>query len=258
MKWVLMNAALTIVASAMAQTPQERGYAIASEFARRDSGWGDVTAELTMILRTPRGRERSRTMTVQVLEVPGDGDKTKLVFRRPRDLEGTTLLTFTHLTRRDDQWLFMPSLRRVKRVAANRRSASFMGSEFAYEDVGSQELEKYEYGFVRADQIDGAEVLVVERTPVDDNSGYARQFVWYDASHYNIRRIDYEDRSGRPLKTLYLRGYRQYNDRFWRPDEMMMVNHQTGASTLLQWRNYRIGTGLDHEDFEPTRLEGTS
>jgi outer membrane lipoprotein-sorting protein len=239
---------------APAQTPEERGLAIAREVERRAAGYSDYTAHLTMVLRSRDGKERKREMRVRGLAVDGDGDRTLVIFDSPRDLRGTALLTFSHVPRSDDQWLYLPALKRVKRIAASSRSSSFMGSEFAYEDIASQEVEKFTYRYLRDDALDDAETFVVERYPADSHSGYSRQVVWVDKEEYRPLRIDYYERSGELLKTLALNGYRRYAGKYWRPDEMTMVNQRTGRTTTLMWSEYVFDTGLSMRDFSPKRL----
>ncbi|HHL40248.1 MAG TPA: outer membrane lipoprotein-sorting protein [Deltaproteobacteria bacterium] len=237
-----------------AETPQEKGLAIAVEADRRDSGFGDFTAEMRMILRNRHGQESVRLLSVRTLEVEGDGDKSLIVFQSPRDVKGTALLSFSHKSGPDDQWLYLPALKRVKRISSANKSGSFMGSEFAYEDIASQEVEKYTYRYVGDDSYEGVDCFVIERYPVDPDSGYTRQVVWLDKDEYRVRKIDYYDRKKALLKTLTFKGYRLYIDRYWRADEMYMVNHQTGKSTRLLWSGYRFRTGLGPGDFTRNSL----
>ena len=129
-----------------------------------------------------------------------------------------------------------------------------MGSEFAYEDLASQEVEKYEYKYLRDETLDGDACFVVERLPVDKKSGYSREVTWYDQSEYRLRRVDYYDRKGELLKSLNLTGYQKYLQRYWRPNEMLMTNHQTQKSTLLQFSNYQFRVGLMDKDFSQSAL----
>ena len=245
----------TQTAAIAAGSPEEIGLAIAAEADRRDDGFGDFTADLSMILRNRHGEESTREMRSSTLEVSGDGDKTMVVFDRPRDIKGTALLTFTHSVGADDQWLYLPALKRVKRIASNNKSGPFMGSEFAYEDIASQEIAKYTYRYLRDETLDGIETLVVERYPVDPKSGYTRQIVWYDKEEFRVQRIDFYDRKDELLKTLTYVGYQRYLDQYWRPDEMHMVNHQTGKSTTLTWRDYSFANGLSERDFDRNSLK---
>jgi hypothetical protein len=235
---------------------EEKGLAIAREADRRDRGFGDNTAEMLMILKNKHGQESKRELRVRTLEVDGDGDKSLTIFDTPRDVSGTAFLTFTHKVGDDDQWLYLPALKRVKRISSRNKSGSFMGSEFAYEDISSQEVEKYTYKWIRDEAYDGKECFVIERYPVDKkNSGYTRQVVWIDKAEYRECKIDYYDRKSSLLKTLTIKGYKQYLDRYWRADEMGMVNHQTGKSTRLVWSNYSFRTGLKDGDFNKNSLK---
>ena len=90
-------------------------------------------------MKNRQGEESSRYIKNKTLEVENDGDKSLSIFERPRDVKGTALLNFTHKTGTDDQWLYLPALKRVKRISSANKSGSFMGSEFAFEDITSQE-----------------------------------------------------------------------------------------------------------------------
>ena len=139
------------LAQALAQEEalEDKGLRIAREASARNDGFRDFTAELTMVLRDRQGRESVRQMRFKVLEVPEDGDKSLFVFDQPRDVRGTALLTHAHINAQDDQWLYLPALKRVKRINAAKRSGSFMGSEFSYEDMSSLEVEEYIYKYLR-------------------------------------------------------------------------------------------------------------
>jgi hypothetical protein len=240
---------------AHADTPEEKGRAIAVEADRRDQGWGDYAVNLEMVLKNRHGEESRRKIRVSSLEVATDGDKGLTVFDEPADVKGTALLTFSHKRADDDQWLYLPALARVKRITSANKSGSFMGSEFAYEDIGSQEVEKYTYKYLRDEVIDGKPCFVMERYPVGTTSGYTREVLWIDQEQYRAWKIEYYDRKQSLLKTLTWSGYRQHLGKFWRADEMFMQNHQTGKSTLLRWSNYRFRVGLKDADFNEASLK---
>lgn len=130
-----------------------------------------------------------------------------------------------------------------------------MGSEFAYEDVTSQEVEKYSYKWIRDEEYQGEKCFVVERYPVYKNSGYTRQVVWLDQKDYKILRIEFYDRKNAPLKTLTQTDFKQYIGQYWYPHKMFMQNHQTGKSTLLTWSDYKFRTGLSDKDFNKNSLK---
>ncbi|HHJ14812.1 MAG TPA: outer membrane lipoprotein-sorting protein [Gammaproteobacteria bacterium] len=235
----------------------QKGLEIAREADRRDRGFHDSTATMRMVLRNRQGKESVREIRVKTLEQENDGDKSLTIFDSPSDVKGTKFLSFTHKTGPDDQWLYLPALKRVKRISSRNKSGPFMGSEFAYEDISSQEVEKYTYKYLRDEACGegGLECFVIERYPVDPNSGYTRQVVWIDKQEYRPWKIEFYDRKNARLKTLTFSNYKQYLGRYWRALDMNMENHQTGKSTHLSWSDYRFQTGLTERDFDRSALK---
>lgn len=247
--------ALLILAPAVpAETPEEKGLAIAVEADLRDDGFGDTKSLMQMTLRNRHGDTTSRSMRSRALEQESDGDKSLIIFDDPKDVQGTAFLTFTHKVEQDDQWLYLPALKRVKRISSSNKSGPFMGSEFAYEDLASQEVEKYEYKYIGEESFDGRDHFIIERFPVDKKSGYTRQQVWIDQEEYRVWKVDFYDRKKSLLKTLTMKDYKQYLDKHWRPVQMDMVNHQTGKSTTLMWSDYQFQNGYEDADFNRNSL----
>ena len=244
------------IAHALAQeeTPEDKGLRIAQEASARNDGFGDFTAEMTMVLRDRQGRESVRQMRFKVLEVPEDGDKSLFVFDQPRDVRGTALLTHAHINAQDDQWLYLPALKRVKRINAAKRSGSFMGSEFSYEDMSSLEVEEYTYKYLRDEPCGELTCTVIEQVPLDKKSGYSLKVVWQDTVELRTWKMELYDRKGSHLKTLTLANYQQFLDRYWRAGEQTMVNHLTGASTVLKWSDFQFRTNLEDGEFTQTAL----
>ena len=243
---------------AMAQSDAEKGLEIATAADKYDVGFGSSSTKLTMILTNKHGQESTRYMSNQTLELTADGDKSLIVFDSPRDVKGTATLTFTHKDGPDDQWLYLPAIKRVKRISSDNKSGPFMGSEFAYEDLSSQEVEKYVYKFVNEAKTDGIDSYVIERDPVDPKSGYARQLVWFNKDNYRLEKIEYYDRKNSLLKTLVYGNYNVYKEKHWRAGEMIMTNHQTGKSTKLIFSDYNFDVNLKAEDFSQNSLKRAS
>ena len=238
-----------------ADSAEEAGLKIVTEARERQKGFGNFTASLNMILRNKRGQESKREVRLKIIEVEGDGDRTLFVFDRPRDVKGTAFLVHAHKDEPDEQWLYLPALKRVKRISSSNRSGSFMGSEFSYEDLGAAEVEKYTHRFLRDEPCGDLECSVIERIPVDEDSGYSRQLVWLDREELRTTQIQFFDRRDEHLKTMIVEGFQKYLDRFWRSSEVTMTNHLTGKSTVLLWSDYEFGTDLDLGDFTKTALK---
>jgi hypothetical protein len=245
-------------AHALAETVEQKGHRIAKSAEARDRGFRDSAVRGHMILKNRSGQESRRDFHSMTLEVDDGGDKSVIVFDRPRDIYKTALLTHAHKSRPDDQWLYLPALKRVKRISSARRSASFVGSEFAYEDMSRQPVEKFTYRWLRDEPCPGATVLIChvnERRPTSRDSGYRRQVVWLDIEQFRLFKIDYYDRKLALLKTLTARDHKLHQTRFWRPGRVHMSNHQNGKSTLLIWREYQFGNGLTDLDFTKRALQ---
>lgn len=254
---IALAATLMLAAPGAAESPEDKGTRIAEEMDARDSGFGDSSARLEMILADQDGRRAVRRLRIDTLEIdqPGEGDRTLIVFDAPRDIAGTALLTHTRITAADDQWLYLPALRRVRRIASANKSGPFVGSEFTYEDLLAQDAAKYRHRWLRDEPCDEQSCFVVERVPVYEHSGYTKQVVWIDTEHYRPMKIEYFDRRAEHAKTLVLSDYRLYREKFWRAHDMLMVNHQTGKSTRLSFHDYAFGAGLADADFTAQRLE---
>lgn len=239
-----------------AMTPDEKGYALAAEHKRVDTGWLDISADAHMTLKNKQGQEAERKFHFKIMEIVNDGNKMLVVFDSPRDIKGTALSTFSHKDRNDDQWLFLPELKRVKRISSENRSGSFVGTEFAYEDITSEELERYTYKYLRDEVQAGKDCYVVERFPVDkENTGYTRAILWFDKATYLTLKMDFYDRKNVLLKTLLLKDYHEYLGIFYRPHLEIMTNHQTGKSTHLAWSNFKWRNGVKDNEFDKNSLK---
>jgi len=252
---IFIVSALLIPMTSQAETAEEKGLAIAMEYDKRDSGFLDLTAKMTMTLRNRQGDETTRFIKFKTLEVPGDGDKSMSIFNTPADIKGTAMLTFSHKLDPDDQWLYLPALKRVKRISSKNKSGPFMGSEFAFEDLGSQEYEKYAHKYLRDEVIDGMDCFAVERVPQYKYTGYTRQEVWFDKKEYRLIKIVFYDRKNSLLKTLTYTDYNKYIDQYWRAGKMYVENHQTQKSTTLLWDDIVFKTGLSKRDFDKNSLK---
>ena len=232
----------------------ERGQSIAEEADRRANHKVEtLSAQATMTLQQKNGRSSVREMDMRVLA--GDqGDRTRIDLTDPADLAGTVLITHSHTDRVEDQWLYLPAVRRVRRLSGGGRAGSFLGSEFAYEDFAPQEVTRFEHQYLRDDQIDSQDVFVVERIPLDKQSGYARQILWVDQAEYRLLRVDYHDRRDKHFKTLTNSEFELIDETYWRPKLSIMRHLASERTTHLAWRNFQFNQGLDSELFEAGEL----
>ena len=241
--------------SSTAAASPEKGLEIATELDKRDTGFKDSTSTMVMVLSDQHGQSTQRAIGNRTLEGSSEGDLSLVIFDSPGDVRGTAFLSHTKKAGSDDQWLFLPALKRVKRIASSNKAGPFMGSEFAYEDIASQEVEKYTYNYLRDEKVNGLDCFLVEYDPVDRKSGYSRQLVWIDKKEYRLQKIEFYDRKNSLLKTLSYANYNKFLGKYWRADTLSMENHQTGKKTQLQFSDWAFQTGLTEKDFQKNALK---
>ena len=238
---------------ALASNSVSQGEDIARKADQKLRGYGDSEVELTMELMGPSGQTATRLLRVQSLETDA-GEYTLMTFDTPRDVAGTSLLSHNYRSREDQQWLYLPAIRRVKQIGARDKSGPFMGSEFAYEDIVTPFYEKFTYRLEGEESCPAGQCRVVERIPKDTYSGYTRQRVWIGQSHHLIHKIEYFDRRNTLLKTYTASDFIQHNGAHWRPATMLMVNHQNERQTRLTWSDFHFDKGLGERDFSQNAL----
>lgn len=233
-----------------------QGEAIAREADRRDKGFMDSITRVEMVLTDKTGNEARRTLTIKTLQsqIDGVGDKNMVVFHAPLDLQGTALLTHSGVENEDRQWLYLPTLKRVKRVSSSNRAGSFVASEFSYEDMMHLQVEHYKHRYLDTVRCGDLKCFKLERTPRAEDSGYKRQIAYIDSLHYRVHRIDYFNRQNNHIKTLYATNWRVYKNMFWRAANTSMVNHQTGKTTHLIWGDFSFRNGFASTEFSRTAM----
>ena len=250
----LIAASLMLAGLAVAETAEQKGLRLAAPASDRNDGYRDISSAGQMILQTASGQKAERRFDASWIATPGGGSRSLLIFRWPGDIRNTSLLTHVYKGKNDDQWLFLPAMERVRRISGSGRSGSFVGSEFAFEDMVDQEVDKFRHTWIADERCPGGgNCHVIDRVPVT-RSGYSRQRIWLDTGELRLQQVMYFDRRGAHLKTLSLAGYKKYKGRFWRAARMDMVNHLTGARTRLTWDGYRFDQGLNPNAFTVNAL----
>lgn len=246
----------SLTASSIYLFGQDKGLEIAQKAKNADAGFENYEVETKMVLTNKNGQTTTNLLTNKTLEMKGDGERSLISFNSPKDVKGTKTLTFTHRDKEDDQWIFLPSVARVKRLASANKSGPFMGSEFAFEDLTSFEVEKFTYKYVKDEVVSGEKLVVIEQYPKDPKSGYAKKIVYYNLDkNYRVEKIEYFDRKAASLKTLQFENYKLYLNKYWKADLLVMTNHQNGKKTELYFTNYRFKTALKPSDLTEENLK---
>lgn len=234
--------------------PAAEGLAIAKRCEAANDGFGSEEASLEMVLINASGDRVQRKLDMKTIEVDGEGDRSMLTFLWPPDIKGTKLLTHTRRGKSDQQWLYLSAMRRVKRISSRSQSGAFMGSEFAFEDLGGQEVSKYTWSLDGEESLGGRKVWRLTRVPTSSRSGYSKQVVWMDQQYKQPIKIDFYDRKQSLLKTLTAKGFARQG-KWWRPSALEMVNHQTHKKSVLEWAERELEADLDEDEFDKDALE---
>lgn len=256
-----MPAFLTIFTAtihlAHGEDASQKGERLARQYEKANEGFKAESSAMELILIDAYNQQVTRELDGKVLEVPGDGDRSLSIFKSPLDVKGTKMLTHSHKQGDDDQWLYLPSAKRVKRISSSNKSGSFMGSEFSYEDLGSQEPEKFSYKWLREEKMGKRKVDVVERVS-KDKSGYSKQVMWMVDEINNPAKVEYYDRRGELLKVATFEGYKKYKvggKTMFRASSIKMDNVQTKKKSIFTWKTRDLGVSLDSGEFEQRSLK---
>ncbi len=250
-----MNVAL-LVGLLLANTPEEKGREIAQQLNAKNAGYKDLGGQVEMVLKDADGAEAKRGFSLKVLERPSatEGDRSLIVFDNPADVKGTAVLSHAKIDGEDEQWLFLPSAHRTKRISSSNRTGAFAGSEFSFEDLTGNDGRKYDWKFLGNAACGEKQCLLVETVPKDPASAYSRRVLIIEEGELRVVSIAFFDRKGTKLKTLEYGDYQKLNERFWRAQRWTMVNHQSGKSTTLRFVAMRLQNGFSANDFATGKL----
>lgn len=209
--------------------------------------------EQEMILIDKSGREEVRALKNYVKEVEEDVNRTLIVFLSPADIKGTALLTWQHKDGDDDQWLYFPARGKMQRIAKGGKKNYFMGTDFTYEDMQSEELDDYTYTILRDEAIDGSSCYVIESVPANEKkqreSGYSKRIIWITKDHYTASKVEFYDRRDKLIKTQINREWVNVTGPIWRPQKMLMENHKARHKTKVSVIKRELNQKIDDQTF---------
>lgn len=218
----------------------------------------DEKDSVSMTIMSPRGEKRKRDLTTYFKAGEGDDDKLMVRFDAPADVKGTGLLTLEQ-GEKDEQWLYLPDLRKSKRIAGATKSQSFMGTDFSNYDMRTEDLKGHDYTKTGEESVDGRACYVVEGKPKNDEvaeeTGYSRRVFWVDKERWVCPKVEYYDRNGKLLKVAASDGWKQF-DGLWRAGRVTMENKQEGSKTIVTYAGGReINKGMADKVFSKRELE---
>lgn len=216
----------------------------------------------TMTLINDKGQQRVRkTHSVSRLQPNGIDSKLLIRFLKPGDVEGTGYLQVQHYDGEDDMWIYLPALKKVRRLVANNKKDSFVGSDFSYGDILQPVVDTYKHTILRSEVLDGEDCWVIESVPATEqikkDYGYAKKTTWIRKSNFMEKKVEYLDTAGRPLKTMLVPEVIEVDpvEHKWWATRREVRNHQTGHRTLLVFDNLDTKTPVGEDYFTTRYLE---
>ena len=221
-----------------------------------------VSRRIEMLMTDRRGTQRSRH-TISFRKNYEDQKKTVLFYLEPANVRDTGFLIWDYLAtdEEDDQWLYLPALKKVRRISASDRGDYFLGTDFTYEDIkldGKLEPLDYNFRLLGKEPLDGVESYQLEAVPKNDDIarelGYSRTVIWVDPANSMILRAEFWDVKGELLKTLTVSDIRQV-DGIWTRHDLTMANHQSGHTTRFLFSDVDYASPIDDDFFTRGALE---
>ncbi len=257
----LLAATFFLFTDGASGTELPSGNEIARRINERDEGLA-VSRQVTMEMTEASGKTRIRE-TQGFRKYYGREKRTVIFYLNPRSIRGTAFLTYDYPEAKhdDDQWLYLPALRKVRRISASERGDYFLGTDFTYEDIKLEtrvSLKDYRRNTVGESEADGVHCLQLESFPVSqeiaEELGYSRVFQCVDDQIWIVRRSQMWDLKGQPLRTIHFRDIRQIQE-IWTPHTIEVVNPKTGHRTRLLFANVDYQAGVEDRIFTKNALK---
>lgn len=222
----------------------------------------DSISDSTFRLINSSGQERKRETTGQTKLIAGTNDNRRLVtFLSPSDVKGTKTLLVEHSNQDDDMWIYLPALKKVRRLVANNKKDSFVGTDFSYGDVIGHRVADWNHKILKEEKIDGKDCWVMEALPknskVSDNTGYSKRLAWIDKESFIAVRGEMYDLNGQLLKKISAQKIEKVDakNNKWQPMILEAQNMQTSHKTILEFKNFKANQGVQDDVFSSRSLE---
>ena len=215
----------------------------------------DQRGVMHMTLINRRGRTRER-LVLSLSKEYGKDSKSLMFFQLPADVKGTGFLQYEYddPAKEDDRWLYLPALKKVRRISGSSKNDYFMGTDFTYDDMGNRAVEEDHHKLLREEEVDSLKCWVLESTPKDKDYMYSKTVKWIRQDALTPIKVEFYDRQGNLLKVLTITDIRK-QDGFWTMFKMEMDNLQERHKTILEIKEIHYNVGLKDNLFRVSTLE---
>jgi outer membrane lipoprotein-sorting protein len=212
----------------------------------------------TLKIISPNGEERVRTLSTATRKF-GNVSKMMMKFLEPADVRGTTLLVFDYENKDDDLWIYMPALRKTRRIVSSEKGKNFMGSEFTNADLSKPNLDEFNYKILGEENIDGKQCWKIESTckteTQEDQYGFSKRISYIEKENYLAHKIEYYDLSGELLRVESINNYKKQSNGSYFAFNMEMKNVQNNRRSVMTIDKFQLGSNLTEAQFTPAMLE---
>ena len=222
----------------------------------------DSVSDATFTLTNKAGQERVRkTFGTTKLQENGIDNMRMTRFLSPPDVKGTVSLLIEHSDKDDDIWIYLPALKKVRRLVANNKKDSFMGTDFTYADVIGYKVSEWSYKLMKEEPVDGQACYVIESLPkseaVRSSNGYSKRVSWLRKDNLMAVKVDYWDESGQLLKTSTFSDIQLVDQKRgkWQAMRLEASNVQTGHRTVIKFDNFKANQQVKDEFFTTRYME---
>lgn len=233
------------------------GYDVASKSYNVETG---TTAyyKATLTLKTKKGATRVREISLRKKNY-GDVDKSLITFSAPKDVEGVAYLSHeykgkTEAAKESESWLYMPAMKKVRRINASSRQDDFMGSDFTYEDIGDRGLEKDDFNLLGEESAEGSDCYKVECISRNKSEKVPRRIIWVRKDNFMLQKAEFYDQRGDLQRILVCSDINQV-DGFWTIGKMLMTNVQNGHSSIMEMKSVQYNQELQDNIFTVSYIE---
>jgi hypothetical protein len=212
----------------------------------------------TLKIISANGEVRIRTMSTATKKF-GNVSKMMMKFIDPADVKGTTLLVFDYENKDDDMWIYMPALRKTRRIVSSEKGKNFMGSEFTNADMSKPNIDEFNYKLIGNEIIDSKPCWIIESTcktdEQEDQYGFSKRVTYIDKANYLAYKIEYYDFSGQLLRVETIKDYKKQANGGYFAFSMEMKNVQNKRSSIMIIDKFQLGSTLSEAQFTPAMLE---
>ncbi|RLD62863.1 MAG: RND transporter [Bacteroidetes bacterium] len=213
---------------------------------------------LTLKIYDTKGRERVRQISTASKNF-GEINKTIMKFTAPPDVKGTSILIYDYENKDDDMWIYMPAIRKTRRIVSSEKGKSFMGSEFTNADMSKPNMNDFDYKIISSETYKGHSCWKIETTckdeDIEDENGFSKKIAWIEKKTYLCHKIEFYDFAGELYKIQSIEQYKKQSNNKYFAFYMKMENEQNARKSIMTINKFQLGSKLTESTFTPAMLK---